>query len=174
MSGGCPSHDEWIITCTSEMSGRASKGIRRSDQIPASVSKRVPVKTRKRLRAHQSIQWEITLHFSFNVHAYLFIDQRLPVFLSHDRHLPGSAAFQLAPPFIDASTFVAEVAHHTHGTHAHCGHGRHKERDSNLGAGYWRAGAARQLYAKCVTTSAGRRWQSGEISGCLVCRRVDG
>src|SRR5438132_1586726 len=57
-----------MITCTSEMSGRASRGIWRIDQIPASVSRSTPVKTRKRLCAHHSMIREITLHTSRGIH----------------------------------------------------------------------------------------------------------
>src|SRR5467141_707121 len=52
-----------MITCTSEMSGRASSGTCPMDQIPASVSRSTPVKTRKRLWAHHSMIREITITF---------------------------------------------------------------------------------------------------------------
>src|SRR5437870_6631282 len=84
-----------MMTCTSEMSGNASKGIRRSDQIPASTRRSVPVNTRKRFRAHQSIQRAITLHASRRVHAELFAGHGLPVLFRDDCHLPRSAAFEL-------------------------------------------------------------------------------
>src|SRR6266581_7047386 len=94
--GGCPAHGVCTMTWTSEMSGNASSGIRRSDQIPASTSSSVPVNTRKRFCAHQSIQREITLHSSRGVHAELFAGDDLPVLSRHDRDLPRSPAIQLA------------------------------------------------------------------------------
>src|SRR2546429_7232144 len=97
-----------MMTCTSEMSGNASKGIRRSDQIPASTRRSVPVNTRKRFRAHQSIQRAITLHASRRVHAELFAGHGLPVLFRDDCHLPRSAAFELAGALVDAVSFVSE------------------------------------------------------------------
>src|SRR5689334_24818662 len=92
--GGCPAHGECTMTCTSEISGNASSGIRRKDQIPASTSSRVPVNTRKRFCAHQSIQREITLHSSRGVHAELFAGDDLAVLLRKNRDLPRSAAVE--------------------------------------------------------------------------------
>src|SRR6266481_9613438 len=99
--GGCPAHGVCTMTCTSEMSGNASSGIRRKDQIPASTSSSVPVNTRKRFCAHQSIQREITLHSSRGVHAELFAGDDLPVFLRDDCDLPRSPAVQLARALIE-------------------------------------------------------------------------
>src|SRR6266699_3400456 len=97
------------MTSTSEISGKASSGILRSDQIPASTSRSVPVKTRNRLRAHQSIHRAITLHSPRRVHAQLLAGNRLPVFLRHDCCLPRSAASKLAGTFVDTVAFVAEI-----------------------------------------------------------------
>src|SRR5690348_156361 len=108
-----------MITCTSEMSGSASSSIRCIDQIPANPSRSVPLNTRKRLRAHQSIQREITLHSPFGVHAQLPVGESLAVLQRHDGHLPGSTAFQLRLPFVNTVTLVAEFADHAHGAHAH-------------------------------------------------------
>ena len=89
-----------MMTCTSEMSGSASSGIRCRDQIPANTKNKVPVKTRKRLRAHHSIQREIILHSSRGIHGELFARDRLPVLLCHDGDLPGSAAPEIAMAFV--------------------------------------------------------------------------
>src|SRR6266567_8213469 len=97
-----------MMTCTSEMSGNASKGIRRSDQIPASTRRSVPVNTRKRFRAHQSIQRAITLHASRGVHAELFAGHDLPVLFGDHRHLPRSPTVQLARSFIAPIAFFSE------------------------------------------------------------------
>src|SRR5579859_760125 len=96
MLGGSPAHGVWMITSTSEISGSASSGIWRNAQMPASTSSSVPVKTRKRLREHQSIHREITSHTSRCVHTQLFASYDLSVLLGQYRHLPGSAAFKLA------------------------------------------------------------------------------
>src|SRR5882724_9383110 len=93
--GGCPAHGVCTMTCTSEISGKASSGIRRRDQIPASTSSSVPVNTRKRFCAHQSIQREITLHSSRGVHAELFAGENLAVLLRKNRSLPCSTAVEL-------------------------------------------------------------------------------
>ena len=51
-------------------------------QMPASTSRSVPVKTRKRLRAHQSIHREIMLHPSRRVDAELLAGDGLAVLLA--------------------------------------------------------------------------------------------
>src|SRR5947208_2291078 len=56
--GGRPGHEVCTMTCTSEMSGRASSGTLCSDQMPASTRTSTPMKTRKRLLAHHSITRE--------------------------------------------------------------------------------------------------------------------
>src|SRR5467141_5270954 len=117
--GGSPSHEVWMITCTSEISGRASSGMRRRDQIPARTSSNVPVNTRKRFRAHQSIQLAITLHASRGVHAELFAGDDLPVLLCHDGDLPRSAAPELARSLIESVTFFGERYLRSHRGHAH-------------------------------------------------------
>src|SRR5215510_2899516 len=55
MSGLRPVHSVATITCTSEMSGTASSGVDVMVQIPHTVSATVPVNTRNRLLAHQSM-----------------------------------------------------------------------------------------------------------------------
>src|SRR6266403_4566660 len=95
------------MTSTSEISGSASRGILRKDQIPASTNKSVPVKTRNRFRAHQSIQRAITLHSSRRVHAQLLARERLSVFLRQDCGLPRSTASKIAGTLVDTFAFVA-------------------------------------------------------------------
>src|SRR5213080_3353903 len=113
-----------MMTCTSEISGSASKGIRRRDQIPASTSNSVPVKTRKRFFAHQSIQREITLHPSRGVHAELLAGDDLPILFRDNGDLPRSTTFELAGAFVHTVSFVGERDRSSHRGHAHRGHGR--------------------------------------------------
>src|SRR5437667_2034917 len=54
-SGLRPIHSVETITCTSEMSGTASSGVFVMAQMPQTVRIRVPVNTRNRLDAHQSM-----------------------------------------------------------------------------------------------------------------------
>src|SRR5580692_10921623 len=107
------------------MSGNASSGTRRRDQIPASTSRRVPVNTRKRFCAHQSIQREITLHSSRGVHAELFAGDDLTVLLYKNRDLPRSAAVELPWTLIEPVAFFCERNLRPHCSHTHRGHGRH-------------------------------------------------
>src|ERR1700746_4069678 len=106
--GGWPAHGVCTMTWTSEMSGNASRGIRRKDQIPESTSSSVPVNTRKRFCAHQSIQREITLHSSRGVHAELFAGDNLAVLLRKNRDLPGPAAVKLPWTLIEPVAFFRE------------------------------------------------------------------
>src|ERR1700691_5015947 len=128
MLGGSPAQGVWTITSTSEMSCSASSGICRRDQIPVSTSNSVAVKTRKRFRAHQSIQRAITSHTSCGVHAQLFARDDLPVPLGEDRDLPGPATSQFARTLIESVAFVAQRDRRTHGGHAHGWHRRHEKR----------------------------------------------
>src|SRR5229473_4456411 len=98
-----------MMTCTSEISGSASSGMRRSDQIPASTRSSVPVKTRKRFFAHQSIQRAITLHSSRGVDAQLLAGDGLPVLFRDDGDLPRVTSIELGCPFIASVAFVAQV-----------------------------------------------------------------
>src|SRR6476661_6548146 len=54
-SGLRPIHSVDTITCTSEISGTASSGVRVIAQMPHTVRMTVPVNTRNRLAAHQSM-----------------------------------------------------------------------------------------------------------------------
>src|SRR5882724_12069886 len=120
------------MTCTSEMSGSASSGIRRRDQIPASTSSSVPVNTRKRFCAHQSIQREITLHSSRGVHAELFAGDDLAVLPCKNRGLPGSAAVELPWTLIKSVSFVCKRNLRAHRGHAHSWHSGHGKGDGNF------------------------------------------
>src|SRR5438093_12005295 len=104
------------------MSGNASRGIWRRAQIPVSTSRTVPMKTRKRFCAHQSIHREITLHASRGVHAQLLGGDELPTLFCEDGDLPGSTAFQLSRTFIEAVALVAQSDECAHRCHAHRGH----------------------------------------------------
>src|SRR5215470_10969519 len=106
--GGWPAQLVWTMTCTSEMSGRASKGMFRNDQIPASTSSSVATKTRKRFCAHQSIQRAITLHSSRGVQAELFRGNGLSVLFRNDGDLPGSTAIELGGGLVNSVSFVGQ------------------------------------------------------------------
>src|SRR6478736_1871794 len=127
--GGCPAHGVCTMTWTSEMSGKASSGMRRKDQIPASTSSSVPVNTRKRFCAHQSIQREITLHSSRGVHAELFAGDDLAVLLRKNRDLPCSAAVEFPRALIEPVAFFCERNLRAHRGHAHRRHGGHGKSD---------------------------------------------
>src|ERR1700693_225023 len=114
MLGGWPVQGVWIITSTSEMSGNASSGMWRRAQIPESTSRTVPMKTRKRFCAHQSIHREITLHTSRGIHAELLGCDELPILSCENCDLPGSAAIKLSRPFIEPVALVAESDGCTH------------------------------------------------------------
>src|SRR5215471_16882637 len=95
--------------------------------MPASTSMSVPVKTRKRLRAHHSIHRAITLHPSRRVDAELLVGYGLPVLLRDDRDLPGAAAAELPRSFVEAVTLVRTFDVGAHGRHSHGWHGCHEE-----------------------------------------------
>src|SRR5882757_8791153 len=117
------------------MSGNASRGIWRRAQIPVSTSRTVPMKTRKRFCAHQSIHREITLHTSRGVHAELFGRKELPILFCEDGDLPCSAAIKLSGTFIESIALVAESEGYAHRCHAHCGHRRHEKRHTEFRSG---------------------------------------
>ncbi len=54
-SGLRPSHSVAMMTCTSEMSGTASSGVRTIAQAPQKPVAAAATSTRKRLRVHQSM-----------------------------------------------------------------------------------------------------------------------
>src|SRR6516165_2279161 len=132
--GGWPTQLVCTMTCTSEISGSASKGMFRSDQIPASTSRRVATKTRKRFSAHQSIQRAITLHPSRGVQAELFRGNGLAVLFRDDGDLPCTSALELGGALVDSVPFVGKSDRGTHRGHAHCRHSGHEEGDRNLRA----------------------------------------
>src|SRR5690349_8223126 len=124
MLGGSPAHGVWTITSTSEISGRASSGIWRKAQIPASTNSNVPVKTRKRFRAHQSINRAITSHASCGIHAQLLRGDGLPILFREDGDLPGSATSKLTGTLVESVALVAEHDRSTHSGHPHLRHRR--------------------------------------------------
>src|SRR5215469_8167867 len=132
--GGWPAQLVCTMTCTSEISGNASKGIFRSDQIPASTSSSVATKTRNRFFAHQSIQRVTTLHSPRGIHADLFRGDGLPALFHDDGNLPRSTAIELAGGFVDSVPLVGESEWRTHRSHSHCRHGWHEEGDGDFGA----------------------------------------
>src|SRR5580765_3605072 len=132
------------------MSGSASKGILRRDQIPASTSSSVPVNTRKRFCAHQSIQREITLHSSRSVHAELFAGDNLAVLLRKNRDLPRSAAVELPWTLIESVAFFGEWNLRPHRGHAHRRHSRHGKGDRNLRTRNRCTGCIGELYTEDI------------------------
>src|SRR5260370_19594712 len=153
-----------MMTCTSEISGRASGGMRRSDQIPASTRSNVPVKTRKRFFAHQSIHRAITLHSSRGVDAQLLAANGLPILFSGDRDLPRATAVELGCSFIETIPFVVQPDRCTHRGHAHCGHRRPKECDGDFRTGNRSATCLDELHSNGVAAFA---WRS------RVCPELD-
>src|SRR5215469_12532272 len=141
------------MTCTSEISGSASKGMFRNDQIPASTSRRVATKTRKRFSAHQSIQRAITLHPSRGVQAELLRCNGLPALLRNDSYLPRSAAFELSGAFVSSVAFVCESSWGTHCSHAHRRHGWHKECDGDFRPGNGGAARVSEFHANEVAAA---------------------
>src|SRR5580704_17032343 len=101
-----------------------------------STSRIVPMKTRKRFCAHQSIHREITLHTSRGVHAQLLGCDRLAILSCENCDLPGSAVFQLSRTFIETIAFVAESNGHAHRCHAHRWHRRHEKRHAEFRTRY--------------------------------------
>src|SRR6266566_89363 len=145
-----------MMTSTSEMSGNASSGIRRKDQIPASTSNSVPVNTRKRFRAQQSIHRTITLHPSRGGYGDLFAGDSLAVFPRQDCDLPGSPASKLAGTFVDARSPFGECHWCAHGRHSHLWHGGHEEGHADLCTRDWGAAGIRELHAKHIAALMGR------------------
>src|ERR1700720_1014896 len=115
------------------MSGNASSGMCRREQIPAITNSSVPMKTRKRFRAHQSIHREITSHASRRVHAQLLVRDELAILLCEDCDLPGSAALKLSRTLIETVTLVAESYGCAHRCHSHCWHRWHEKRHADFG-----------------------------------------
>src|ERR1700730_2630506 len=132
------------------MFGSASKGILRNDQIPASTSSSVPVNTRKRICAHQTIQREITLHSSRGIHAELFAGDDLPVLLGKNRDLPRSPAVEFPRTLIESVAFFGESNLRSHCGHGHRRHGRHGEGDGDFRTRDWCSARIGELYAEGV------------------------
>src|SRR5216683_1244824 len=165
--GGWPAHGVCTMTWTSEMSGKASSGIRRKDQIPESTSSSVPVNTRKRLCAHQSIQREITLHASRGVHAELFAGDDLSVLSRKNRDLPRSAAVELPWTLIEPIFFFSERNLRSHCSHTHRGHGGHGKGDGNFGTRDGGSGCIGELHTEGVVAFPGRIGFGCEFRFCL-------
>src|SRR5579875_1657665 len=145
------------MTCTSEISGSASRGMCRIAQIPAKSSSNVPVKTKKRFRAHQSTRRLTISHTSRDVHGPLLARNHCPVFLREDRHLPHTPRWQFSLSFINSSASVGKRYGDTLRGHAHRRNRRHEKRYFHAGARY--AGTVRigELYAKNVAAFQRRR-----------------
>src|SRR2546425_6634746 len=112
-----------MITCTSEISGSASRGMRFMDQMPAITSKKVPVNTRNRLCAHHSMIHLIKLHSSCSVHRELLACNHSPVLANNYGNLPSTARSQITFAFIHAIAFVGQINVCFHGCHSHGRHG---------------------------------------------------
>src|SRR5713226_2417667 len=161
--GGWPSHSVWIITCTSEMSGRASSGIFLRDQIPAMTSRKVPVKTRKRFPTHHSMTREIISHPPFGSDGGLLRGDHLTVFHDRDRDLPGAAGLQGSWPFVESVSLFGQRDLPDHGSHAHLRHRGHEIADGHLSAGERRTACINELHAKDVAPLVERRRLGGEF-----------
>src|SRR3954465_4032693 len=108
-SGGSPAQPVCTMTCTSEISGRASSGTCRNDQMPASVSISTAVNTRKRFRAQASMIRDSMLHPVFGVDTQLLGCDRLSVLLGGDRDLPSAARRKDAGSFIEPVALAGEL-----------------------------------------------------------------
>src|SRR5580704_10403800 len=152
-----------MMTSTSEISGKASSGMRRNTQMPASTRKSVPVKTKKRLRVHQSIHRAITLHPSCCADRHLLAGDGLPVFPRKDRHLPRSAALKLAGTFVDARSLLGECYLRPHRGHSHFWHPSHEKCHANFCPGDWCTLCIRDFHAKDVAALVRRTRIGGQL-----------
>src|SRR5882762_8931106 len=137
MLGGDPSQLVWMMTCTSEISGRASSGMWPIDQMPAITNSKTPVNTRNRLRAHHSMVRLITLHSSRRIECEVLAHDDLSVLSGRDGHLPRATGAQVTVAFIQTATFVTRMDNGFHGGHSHVCHGGHKECNRDLSASNW-------------------------------------
>src|SRR5258705_13605227 len=130
MSGLRPIHSVETMTCTSEMSGTASSGVAVIAQMPHSVSTTVPVNTRKRLPAHQSmiraITW-LSCPGLLRGHRQLFRRELLSAPHRHHRHVPFARHHHLPFSPVDAIASGREVRFRSHLGHLHLRHGGHVE-----------------------------------------------
>src|ERR1041384_6406551 len=100
MSGLRPIHSVDTITCTSEMSGTASSGVAVIAQMPQSVRAAVPVNTRNRLPAHQSMIRLITVLLCGD---WELLRRHVPAAaLHHDGRVPRAGHHHLARPSVGA------------------------------------------------------------------------
>src|SRR5258708_6359424 len=146
------------------MSGSASSGIRFIDQIPAITSRKVPVNTRNRLRAHHSMIQLITLHSSRGVHRELLACNHSPVLVSDNEKLPSPAYPQIPLSFIHATAFVVEIHAVFHCCHSHGRHRRHEKRDGYLRSADRRSVGPGQLHAENVAALLRRSWIGGQLN----------
>src|SRR5579872_95182 len=166
-----------MITCTSDMSGRASSGMLLSDQIPASTTTRVPEKTRKRLFAHHSMIREIMSHTSCGIDGQLLAKNGAPVLLSGHGDLPGACGAKIHAALIQTVALVGTLDGRLHGAHPHCRHGWHVESDGDLRPGDRCSVNAGQSYANDIAAFARREWFGGKfradscnLHGCSAAR----
>src|ERR1700693_3825821 len=122
MSGGSPAQGTCTITWTSEMSGRASSGIFLSDQMPARTSSKVPVKTRNRLLAHQSITREIMATFPFVFGTQFLGCKDSSALDRRDGELPRAFTIEICSAFVNAAALLAQGRYDIHCSHAHLRH----------------------------------------------------
>src|SRR6266576_3830603 len=164
-----------MITCTSEMSGSASSGMWPIDQIPASVRRSTPVKTRKRLCAHNSMIREITLHTSRGVNGELLVSDGLSVLLRADGDLPRSARAEITLAFVHSATFIAGSDDSLHCSHPHRGHCCHIEGHGHTRTPDWLSIPSCDLYADGVAAFVRRIGIRRQLHiGLLLCRCIHG
>src|SRR5919202_6834643 len=127
-SGLRPIHSVETITCTSEMSGTASSGVFVIAQTPQTVRITVPVNTRNRLDAHQSMIRSIMTFapspdadpISLRGDCDFLLTDFLAVLLDADRHVPFAGHHHVAGPCVLAATGRLQlhlVPHFSHGAH---------------------------------------------------------
>src|SRR5260370_11511798 len=123
--GGRPGQGVCTMTCTSEMSGNASSGIRCSDQIPASNRNRTPANTRNRFRAHHSMRREIiALHPSRCSDVHTLGQQELAALLRADCDLPCTARAEIQLSRVGSISLIVQLGRSIHLCHAHFRHSR--------------------------------------------------
>src|ERR1035438_5027301 len=156
MSGGCPGQLVRMMTWTSEMSGSASRGIFRRDQMPARVSMETIANTRKRFREHSSMIREIISHAALSIDAEFLHCRELAVLLHRDGYLPRSSHGQFLGALVKSAGFVCEFRSRIHCGHSHLRHGRHEECYCDIGSWYYCSIAAGEIDSKPVRSLARR------------------
>src|SRR5258708_38718507 len=101
-----------MMTWTSEMSGRASRGIRFRDQIPDNTSPATAIKTKKRFALHQSITRSIIAsshrHRAGHRRVKLLIGEWLAILASSDSNKPSATALQIDIPRVRAVALISQ------------------------------------------------------------------